>query len=199
MLPERAVHDLLTDPLPDSFVLFGREYPIRTDLRHWILVTELFEEDVPPYTKVRLAAELLLIGGAEVFRRLCEEEGEAAYNELLRAVHRFSSCGRTSSEGVRDERRGEAVFDFTFDAERIYAAFWQAYGIDLCDCADELHFWRFMALLRNLPRETEFMQAVGLRMTDTSRIEDDALRRRIRRARAAVRIRHDEGKEKKDG
>ena len=56
-----------------------------------------------------------------------------------------------------------------------------------------------MELLRNLPAETEFMRVVNLRRTDTAKIENDDLRRRIRRAKASVRIRREEGKEKNYG
>lgn len=178
--------NLLTDTLPTTLTLDGKKYPIHTDFRRWIIVTELFsDDDVPSGIKASLAGEILFSGENPVSVR----GGEKFYSELVREISRFISCGRNeiSGKGANAER----VFDFTADSERIYAAFMQVYGIDLCDPSVTLHFLKFMALLRSLPRDTEFMRVIELRCTDVSGIENDELRRKIRRARASVRIRKD--------
>ncbi len=181
-------HNLLTDRLPEALVIAGVRYPVHTDFRRWVLVAELFAEDlVDVGIQVNCAAKLIFRGENPL------KEGRTAefYRSLVHGILWFASCGRPVSEGT--PRFGNSscppVFDFTFDADKIFAAFWQTYGIDLCDPAVKLHFWKFMALLRNLPRETEFMQTVALRRTDTSKIGDDELRRQVRRAKASVRIR----------
>lgn len=191
-------HNLLTDRLPDSISVCGRRYPVYTDYRRWILVIELFAEDlVDVGVKAECAAKLIFPGENPLKqirdrRDVTVEKTVEVYRELVCGITGFASCGRTYGCGENSGGgRQEPVFDFTDDDERIYAAFRQVYGLDLCDPAVKLHFWTFMALLRNLPRETEFMQVVNLRMTDTARIEDDDLRRRVRRARANVRIRKD--------
>lgn len=193
-------HNLLTDRLPAELTVCGRRYPVFTDFRRWILVTELFaEEEISAGRKLECAAKL-------IFRKPVTVEADDPaewYRSLADGILWFVSCGkRESSAGEKRSgtvRQPEAVFDFTQDSERILAAFRQTYGIDLGDPAVTMHFWKFMALLRNLPRETEFMRTVSLRMTDTAKIEDDDLRRRIRRAKASVRIRGNrdmEGKER---
>ena len=53
------------------------------------------------------------------------------------------------------------VFDFVQDAELIYAAFMQAYHIDLCD--EKLHWWKFGALLNGMPSDTRFSEVVRIR------------------------------------
>jgi len=78
------------------------------------------------------------------------------------------------------------VFDFLEDGDAIYAGFYRSYGLDLT--AVSLHWWKFMALLRSLPADTEFMSRVELRSMDLSRIEDDRVRRKLRRARAKIRL-----------
>ena len=194
-------YNLLTDRLPDALTIGGKRYPIRTDFRRWILVTELFAENLADgKVKADCAAKLIFPAESpldDLFGLSAAETGER-YRTLIQAVTWFAVCGRmirpakNGSAGVQTE----AVFDFTADAERIAAAFLQTYGIDLYDPAVRLHFWKFMALLRNLPQETEFMRVVNLRMTDTAAIEDDEIRRRVRRARARVRLRTD--KEEKE-
>lgn len=195
------MYNLLTDRLPAALTIGGRRYPVFTDFRRWILVTELFaEEEVPAGRKLELAAKL-------IFREPVSPEMEDPaewYRSLADGILWFVSCGKpVFRDGERPAEqhlppKTEAVLDFTQDAERILAAFWQTYGIDLGDPAVTLHFWKFMALLRNLPRETEFMRAVSLRRTDPAKIENEELRRQIRRAKAGVRIRRirtTEGKE----
>lgn len=178
---------ILTSRLPTSITLGGTEYPIYTDFRRWILVTELLsEEEVPAGVKVKCAAGMIFSGENPIAR----DGGESLYVEFVREISRFVSGGTVhgKSSGGRSTER---AFDFTVDSERIYAAFLQVYGIDLCSPSTSLHFLKFMALLRCLPRETEFMRVVGLRVADPSAIEDDGLRRRVRMARANVRIRKD--------
>ena len=189
-------YNLLTDRLLDALTIGGKRYPIRTDFRRWILVTELFAENLADgKVKADCAAKLIFPAESpldDLYGLSAAETGER-YRTLIQAVTWFAVCGRmirpakNGSAGVQ----AETVFDFTADAERIAAAFLQTYGIDLCDPAVRLHFWKFMALLRNLPQETEFMRVVNLRMTDTAAIEDDEIRRRVRRARARVRLRTD--------
>ena len=204
-------HNLLTDRLPDGITVCGRYYPVHTDFRRWILVVELFAESlVPVNEKVEYAAKLIFPGDNPLRQMRSRQDVTAektvdVYRELVRGITGFTSCGRTYGCGTAESAgkvQREPVFDFTYDDERIYAAFRQVYGLDLCDPAVKLHFWTFMALLRNLPQETEFMQVVNLRMTDAARIENDDLRRRVRRAKASVRIREEKeerGKEKTYG
>lgn len=198
-------HNLLTDRLPDSISVCGRRYPIYTDHRRWILAVELFAEDlVDVGVKVECAVKLIFPGENPLkhmrsLRSVTMEKTVDVYRELVRGITWFASCGRTHGLGEGSGGgRQEPVFDFTADDERICAAFRQVYGIDLCDPLVKLHFWTFMALLRNLPRETEFMRVVNLRMTDTARIENDDLRRRVRRAKANVRIRKEDREKEKN-
>ena len=202
-MKRRMAHNLLTDRLPDALWIGGIRYPVYTDFRRWILAVELFAEPfVEMGIKTDCAAKLLFPGENPLER---ERTGDL-YRSMVHGIAWFASCGRSVRNGYGGERerdREEPVFDFTVDADLIYAAFMQTYGIDLCDPAVKLHFWKFMALLRNLPRETEFMQVVNLRRTDTSKIGNDDLRRQVRRAKAKVRIRSrsetGERKEKEHG
>lgn len=53
--------------------------------------------------------------------------------------------------------------DFIQDGPLIYAAFMQAYGMDLQEQRGILHWWKFNALLRGLPSNTRLMEVVQIR------------------------------------
>ena len=52
-----------------------------------------------------------------------------------------------------------------------------------------MHWWQFMALLFSLPEDTVFMQTVRLRTMDLREVQDDGLRKKLRQAKGAVRLR----------
>ena len=59
---------------------------------------------------------------------------------------------------------GEKAFDFVQDSALIYAAFMQAYHIDLIEEQGKLHWWKFQSLLNGLPSNTRFSEIVAIRM-----------------------------------
>lgn len=58
---------------------------------------------------------------------------------------------------------GPRAFDLQQDAELIYAAFWQTYGIDL-HRVEGLSWEAFVALLGGLPSDTRFSEVVQIRL-----------------------------------
>lgn len=61
-------------------------------------------------------------------------------------------------------KSGEKAFDFVQDSPLIYAAFYQAYGMDLVEQQGKLHWWKFQSLLNGLPSNTRFSEIVSIRM-----------------------------------
>ena len=64
---------------------------------------------------------------------------------------------RSQSEG------GDRLFSLKYDAEYIYSSFLQAYGIDLIDAQNSLHWKKFNALLNGLPSDTKFAEVLKIR------------------------------------
>ena len=169
--------ELLTHSLPGGITVLGETLPVHCDFRRWILITGLFGEEKPPIEKkLEIAAKSVLK------TPFCHRKPEwmTAFGE---AVTQFASCGETVRESGK---QSGPVFDFAADGDAIFAGFWQTYGIDLT--VTPLHWWKFTALLRNLPPETEFMRRIELRTLDLSRIEDDRIRKKLRQAKARVRL-----------
>ena len=59
--------------------------------------------------------------------------------------------------------KGARVFDFIQDGALIYAAFRQAYNIDLVEEQGRLHWWKFQALMNGLPSNTKFAEVINIR------------------------------------
>lgn len=157
------------DDLPRDF---------NTDFRAWIryeILANAAKTD-EERRKVQQYAETVLAGGNPI--------GE----ERLQAFIRFFRCGETQIE--TDNKLNQAfgnsarAYDFAVDGPLIYAAFWQAYGIDLNNV--ELHWWEFMALFRGLPETCRICQIMEYRTADTSKMpkETKAQYDKLRRAYA---------------
>lgn len=103
----------------------------------------------------------------EAFFRLwfpgpCPENTAAAVEAVNRFYRRRDEPAKPGGED------GPKAFDFHQDADAIYAAFWERYGIDLSHAA--LHWWQFMALLEGL-YSYGFSDRVGFRVADLSGLD----------------------------
>lgn len=138
--------------MPNAVMLDGNVYPISTDFRTGITY------------QMRSAAGNLT---PEDFFRLwfpgpCPENTAAA----VEAVNRFYR--RRDEPAKHDTGDGPRAFDFSQDADVIFSAFWERYGIDL-NRAD-MHWWQFMALLEGL-YTYGFSERVGFRVADLSGLD----------------------------
>lgn len=149
----------------------GVEIPVETDYRVGLLLWQLWQDDsLPMLVRTRL------------FLRLAVPELPVLdQTKLLSALLTF--YGFTTGQTAHSTR---PLFDLWYDGERIVASFQAAYGIDLL--GTPLHWHQFLALLRQLPSDTVFMQVVRLRMLDLREIEDDTLRYKLRQAKRAVQL-----------
>ena len=140
----------LADPLPQEF---------ETDFRLWITYDNLAARaHTPEDESIVLAyAQQYLVHGPLT-------------RDNVDAFLRFYACGE--AEQQTRQRMAELVgsgprgLDFAADGPLIWAAFWQAYGIDLHDPALQLHWWEFMALLRALPEECRICKIIDYRTND---------------------------------
>ena len=88
-------------------------------------------------------------------------------DEAISKMVWFYRCGapvpRESGGGgeISESRR---AYDYDYDADLIYAAFMQNYGIDLYD-TEYLHWWKFRALFKGL-KDTRINDIMGVRQTD---------------------------------
>ncbi len=150
-----------------------------TDFREWIRFTELVEDDSVPW---RIKCGLLL----QWYLDQVPEDIEAA----IYALGDFLMCKRMYQDDLEDEeeeqqKSGEPVFSFSEDAGCIYAAFREAYGIDLQQI-DYMHWWEFRSLFDWLPDDTEIKQRIMYRSIDPGTVPDKDERKRIKKIQRAV-------------
>lgn len=143
--------------------------PIYADYRNMIRFEQILDDD--GLTDVQKT----MLGVSQLF-------DELPPGGLERAVDRlqwFYSRGKAASEedGQQGGKKAVRAYDLTYDADAscIYAAFRQAYQIDLIEIP-YLHWWAFLALLENLPDSTAMAQRMQLRAMDLKGIKDKKMR-----------------------
>lgn len=135
--------DLRSKTLPDSIVVDGERFYIDTDFRTWISWGVAAERE-------EIALYDIFVGRVP--------DGESWVEQAVE----FFEC-KTETPRLVSGERSERVLDYIEDGARIVAAFQQVYGIDLLDGGLSMHWWRFRALLDNLPRGTALGEVIGFR------------------------------------
>lgn len=150
--------NLLTERLPDSLVIAGRELAINTDFRLMVRLELLLTEGADDLEN-ELAALL-----AEFMPEIDNTLPQEAFTE---ALMQYYACGKVSAEDNEDDGENdepgyhERIYSFLHDSAYIYAAFVEAYGIDLTEAA--LHWYQFRALFNALPQSCFFSRILGWR------------------------------------
>lgn len=155
--------NILMDDLPCTVKVAGEEIPIDTDYRTGILFEQTLSDPVMPDDE-KLNTVLKLYYGNGIF---CLLTDMADVQEAIDGIIWFYRCG--ADETVGSETEGESSvkdppFSYEHDAGYIYAAFVEAYGIDLTE--NRLHWWQFRALFLGLPETVQFSKIMGYRMME---------------------------------
>jgi len=132
--------DLTLKGLPNTILVNGKSFFIKTDFREWIKFGEILRNDY--YKK-----ELLYLFPE------CKPT-EIPTKEMIE----FYNNKNATPNG--DGGSGERILDYILDGEFIFGSFYQSYGIDLTEC--DMHWHKFKALFLCLPETskiTSIMQA----------------------------------------
>ena len=131
--------DLAQGSLPSELVVGGEAYGIDTSFRTWLRVQRKLESTGAWDGSIFLAAPPRL--------------------DWRPAAREFLASENPCPHGTRGG--GARALDLLADGDLVVAAFQQAYGIDLT--AGDMHWHRFLALLRGLPSDTLLSQVMGIR------------------------------------
>ena len=123
--------------LPGAIEGYGQGFLLNTDYRVWLRYPDILQE----------SPESLFIREVPVITQEVVDALDLFYNE--------------PAEIPRGSGSSEQLFDWETDGDYIYAAFMQAYGIDLVDT--ELHWHKFLALFSSLPEETHMTKIMSYR------------------------------------
>lgn len=127
--------------LPNAIEVNGRTFLVNTDFRVWL--------DYPNNLKAEDGS-----GYVAIFR----DNVPMPSDEVMKQLDLFY---RQPSELPRCESKAEPLIDWDMDADYVYAAFMQAYGIDLVDA--DLHWHKFLALFHGLPADTYILKIMEYR------------------------------------
>lgn len=147
MRPVDRKFNPILDDQPKEAVVGDRVYRLNTDFR---VVLSFFRLEGEESEKTILTLRLFF--GDRIYRE--------DVPELLRFLGWYISKGEERTE---DKKPRAKVFDFTVDAGRIFAAFFQVYGLNLRSGKDSLHWWTFCELLEALPEGTHLSEVVKIR------------------------------------
>ncbi len=151
---------ILLDGLPYAVTVAGREIPIDTDYRTGILLEQVLD-DPDMEDGEKLGCILWLYYGADIFPLLSDA---GVVQEAIERIMWFYRCGADETEGDRESggmSGKDPPFSYVHDAGYIYAAFMEAYNIDLTK--NRLHWWQFRALFLGLPETVLFCKIMGYR------------------------------------
>lgn len=152
--------NVLMDDLPCTVIVAETQIPINTDYRTGILFEQTLSDPAMPDNE-KLNTVLQLYYGDAVFPLLDDMD---TVQEALDGIMWFYRCGADETAG--SETEGDASgkdppFSYEYDAGYIYAAFIEAYGIDLTK--NRLHWWQFRALFLGLPETVLFCKIMAYR------------------------------------
>lgn len=86
------------------------------------------------------------------------------YKEACDKLIWFYKCGREDYHKVKPgngKSNKKEIYSYEHDDEYIWSAFHELHKIDLT--ADKVHWWKFKAILKSLPENTEFVKIKGYR------------------------------------
>lgn len=150
----------------------GRKVPVNTDFRVGISMDSEFRKEQPD------GVGLLMV----FYKGSIPENIEAATDQMIEFYKGEDEDGR-GDQKRKDSAKRE--YDFTQDADAIFASFQVAYGIDLYTV--KMHWWAFHRLMFNLPPDTPFMKRVHYRTADLKKMSKD-MRKHYKKMRALYAI-----------
>lgn len=154
--------NMLMDSVPTSLSIAGTDYEINTDFRVWLRFEKLLSGEVEDSNATLLKIKKL------VFKSKLPPD--SADEETTEQILWFYRCGKPEQKGCGSSKK---VFDYDYDDGYIVAAFIEQYDIDLSSerndidtGSEDMHWWKFRALMLSLSESTEFVKIIGYRSVE---------------------------------
>lgn len=173
------------DQLPTEVEVNGKIYKINADFRTSIQFEILMQKRELTQEQQFFANELCELDeemdkeiaellakyktGLELYYKEIPEDINEAINKMLW----FYECGKENIDKKKSKKSGSGkkIYDYNHDADYIYAAFFEQYGIDLAE--QELHWWKFSALFSALSDDCMISKIITYRVIDTKGMEKE--------------------------
>ena len=169
----------LTDSFKDIITFEGQQIKVKLSFDVVLRAFELLEDDYfSDAEKWEMLAEMFVADPADIRGlRLSEKVtfANAVFDYLI--AERTEKPAENSDEIEDYSYSDEPYYDFTQDADYIYASFLFDYNIDLIEQQGKLHWKKFKALLNGLSEKTKFREVVNIRMRELPKDKEE--RRRL--------------------
>ena len=177
--------NILMDKPPEQVEVDGKLYKINSDFRTSIQFEILMQKKELTEKQKEFANELCLLD-KEMDRETAEllakyKDGLELYypeipsdiNGAINAMLWFYECGKENIDKKKSKKSGSGkkIYDYNYDADYIYAAFFEQYHIDLAE--QELHWWKFSALFSALSEDCMISKIITYRVIDTKGMEKE--------------------------
>lgn len=166
--------------LPETVEVDGSLYAIHTSFKYFLRFIELLAtKDAKPQDFDFM------------YKRQKPQDRESGLLALIQFCNPPQILPRTDKlEGNTDK-----AVDYAIDADYIFAAFMERYGIDLVE--SEMHWYKFQALFKGL-RDTKLNEIIGYRLWENTSGKRDAYTRQMEKMRAAWELPPENGEEDED-
>ncbi len=163
--------NILTDALPEHIILYETPYPVHTSFRNWLKISELLQD----------------MTGRNIGKALSLCYKETLPPNLPSAIlGMMLFYNRGAFDYAPQGKKEEQIVSFSQDADVIFAAFRQVYGIDLTK--EDLHWYVFCALFSALSEDNAFLTLIRLRTMDETAIKNPERRRKVQKLKEKVRL-----------
>jgi hypothetical protein len=172
----------LTTRRDDVIKWHGVDIELNLAFDNVLLLFDLFDnKDVSPYMKYDIAIEMLVVNHA-ILKQLNGDRIFELIKDILKEklnIDLDKKAPELSEEDANDPFKIPIpTYDFTEDAEYIYASFLIDYNMDLFEQQGKLSWYKFLALFKNLSDETPMGKALHYRSCEMPKDADE--RKRIR-------------------
>lgn len=154
---------LTKNDLPKTIEIDSIVYSIDTDFRAWIRFEEIMSDDrIKDNLKLIIASDFVGLD-ENAFNIHSQEDIMSALFSFYRMYKPILKASTSKNE--------ETSYKYSSDIGYVYSAFLQQYGINILTA--KLHWFEYKSLFDSLTDATKFIQIVGYRTQDTSKMEKE--------------------------
>lgn len=157
---------LTKNELPKTIEIDSIVYSIDTDFRAWIRFEEVMSDDrIKNNMKLIIASDFVGLD-ENAFNIHSQEDIMSALFSFYRMYKPILKASTSKNDTTS--------YKYSSDIGYVYSAFLQQYGINILTA--KLHWFEYKSLFDSLTDATKFIQIVGYRTQDTSKMEKEQKR-----------------------
>lgn len=178
--------NILVDKLPTDY----EGLKINTNFRSFILFELLMQDNkIESEDKIALALKL--------FYDDFQKDIKKAVDGILWFYTRGKEMKQRDNEEKQSKNKRKRIYSFEHDANFIYTAFLDQYGIDLNDI-EYLHWFKFKAMFEGLKADNKICEIMGYRAVDVGKIKNKEEKKKYKKLQREWALPDDRTEEEKE-